>query len=211
MALSTGNYMTERDDEASAFFSAVQAAIDFSGPGYGSDPVLGFNTASQHVLVLLEDAVAAFERGSYGTSVFLAITALEETAKAELLGFRIQKPEVAQKKRGDPLHSHTKKHALAVRPTTFMGRLPMILGAETCARLQQEATDGSINRLREAAIYVSCSADGKISTPAMAVDRTRARKIVLLALESADDILVGWTNESYQLGESVEALIAQVS
>ncbi len=94
------------------FFSAVQAAIDFGGPGYGEDPVLGFNTASQHVLVLLEDAVAAFERGSYGTSVFLAITALEETAKAELLGFRIQKPEVAQKKRSDPLHSHTKKHAL---------------------------------------------------------------------------------------------------
>ncbi len=57
--------MTEKDDEASAFFTAVQAAIDFGGPGYGNDPVLGFNTASQHVLVLLEDAVAAFEHGSY--------------------------------------------------------------------------------------------------------------------------------------------------
>ena len=203
--------MAEKDDEASSFFTAVQTAIDFGGPGYGEDPVLGFNMASQHVLVLLGDAVAAFERGSYGTSVFLAITALEETAKAELLGFRIEKPESTQKKRGDPLHSHLKKHALAVRPTTFMGRLPKILGAETCTRLQREATDGSINRLREAAIYVSCSADGKISTPAMAVDRARAREIVLFALESADDIMVGWTNESYQLGESVEALIAQVS
>jgi AbiV family abortive infection protein len=163
--------MADKDDEASEFFSAVQAAIDFGGPGYGEDPVLGFNAASRHVLVLLDDAVAALERGSYGTSVFLAITALEETAKAELLGFRIQKPEGAQKNRDDPLHSHTKKHALAVRPTTFMGRLPKILGAETCARLRQEATDGSINRLRETAIYVSCSADGKISAPAMAVDR----------------------------------------
>jgi AbiV family abortive infection protein len=163
------------------------------------------------VLVLLEDAVAAFARGSYGTSVFLAITALEETAKAELLGFRIQKPEVAQKKRSDPLRSHPKKHALAVRPTTFMGRLPKILGPEICRRLQQEATDGSINRLRETAIYVSCSADGKVATPAMAVDRAQAREIVLLALESADDILVGLTNDSYQLGQSVEAFIAQVS
>jgi AbiV family abortive infection protein len=203
--------MTERDNDASAFFTAVQAAIDFGGPGYGDHPVLGFNTASRHVLVLLEDAVAAFARGSYGTSVFLAITALEETAKAELLGFRIQKPEGGQNNRGDPLHSHSKKHALAVRPTTFMGRLPKLLGAETCARLQQEATDGSINRLRETAIYVSCSADGKISAPATAVDRTRAREIVLLALESADDILVGWTNDSYQLGKSVGAFIAQVS
>lgn len=203
--------MTNKDDEPSDFFSAVQAAIDFGGPGYGDDPVLGFNTAGQHVLVLLGDSVAAFERGSYGTSVFLAITALEETAKAELLAFRVQKPEGTQKKWGDPLRSHMKKHAMAVRPTTFMGRLPKILGAETCERLQREATDGSTNRLRETAIYVSCSADGTISTPAMALDRNRAREIVLLALESADDILVGSTNESYQLGQSIEAFIAQVS
>ncbi len=203
--------MTEKDDEASAFFTAVQAAIDFGGPGYGNDPVLGFNTASQHVLVLLDDAVAAFEHGPYGTSLFLAITALEETAKAELLAFRMQKPEGTPKTWGDPLRSHMKKHAMAVRPTTFMGRLPKILGAETCERLLREATDGSINRLRETAIYVSCSADGKISTPAAAVDRTRAREIVLLALESADDILVGLTNNLYQLGKSVEAFIAQVS
>jgi AbiV family abortive infection protein len=203
--------MTQKDNDISPFFTAVQAAIDFAGPGYGDDPILGFNTASQHVLVLLEDAAAAFERGSYGTSVFLAITALEETAKAELLGFRIQKPDGAQIKRGDPLHSHTKKHALAVRPTTFMGRLPKLLGPEACARLQQEATDGSINRLRETTIYVSCSSEGKVSTPAMKVDRARAREILLLALESADDILVGWTNASFRLGESVEAFIAQVT
>jgi AbiV family abortive infection protein len=203
--------MADKDDEPSDFFSAVQAAIDFGGPGYGEDPVLGFNTASQHVLVLLEDAVDAFARGSYGTSVFLAITALEETAKAEILAFRIQQPAGTQKKWGDPLRSHMKKHAMAVRPTTFMGRLPKILGAETCERLQQEATDGSINRLRETAIYMSCSADGMISTPALAVDRTRAREILLLALESADDILVGSTNDSYRLGEAVEAFIAQIS
>ena len=51
-----------------------------------------------------------------------------------------------------------------------MGRLPKILGPETCARLPQEAMDGLINRLRETAIYVSCSAEGQVSTPAMEVD-----------------------------------------
>ena len=88
-----------------------------------------------------------------------------------------------------------KKHALAVRPTTFMGRLPDILGAEACAKLQLEATDGTINRLRETSIYASCSAEGQVSTPSAMIDRTRAREIVLVALESADDILVGWTND----------------
>jgi hypothetical protein len=43
------------------------------------------------------------------------------------------------------------------------------------------------------------------------IDKTRAREIVLLALESADDILVGLTSESYKLGQSIEALIAGVS
>jgi AbiV family abortive infection protein len=204
-------FMADKDDEPFDFFTSVQAAIEFGGSGYGEDPVLGFDTASQHVLVLLEDAVDAFARSSYGTSVFLAITALEETAKNELLGFRVQKSDGGQKKRGDPLRSHMKKHALAVRPTTFMGRLPKSLGAETCARLKGEATDGTINRLRETAIYASCSADGEVSTPATAVDRTRAREIVLLALESADDILVGWTSDSYDLTEPFEALMARVS
>jgi hypothetical protein len=45
----------------------------------------------------------------------------------------------------------------------------------------------------------------------MAVDRTRAREIVLLSLESADDILVGWTSDSYDLTGPFEAFIAQVS
>jgi hypothetical protein len=49
-------------------------------------------------------------------------------------------------------------------PTRFMGRLTKILGPETCARLPQEAMDGLINRLRETAIYVSCSTEGQVST-----------------------------------------------
>jgi AbiV family abortive infection protein len=200
--------MTDKSDDSSDFFSVVQAAIDFGGPGYGEDIVSGFNTACQHVLVLLEDSVSAFARGSYGTSVFLAITALEETAKAEILGFRIEKPDDRKKKGGDPLRSHLKKHAIAVRPTTFMGRLPNILGAEVCKRLQREAIDGSINRLRETGINLNCSAGGEISTPAMVIEKARAREIVLLTLESADDILVAQTSEPYKLGQSIEALIA---
>jgi hypothetical protein len=51
------------NDEPSDFFTAVQAAIGFGGPGYGEDPVLGFDAASRQVLVLPEDAAAAFVRG----------------------------------------------------------------------------------------------------------------------------------------------------
>jgi AbiV family abortive infection protein len=126
------------DDGSDAFMIAVQEAISFAGLTCGEDVVQQFNIASQHVLLLLEDAAVTFAGGSYGTSAFLAITALEETTKAEL-----QAPGGHRKKGGDPLRSHTKKHALAVRPTTFMGRLPVILGEETCARLRQDAATGT--------------------------------------------------------------------
>ena len=36
----------------------------------------------------ITDYLNAYAQGSYGTSVFLALTALEETAKTELLGFQ---------------------------------------------------------------------------------------------------------------------------
>jgi AbiV family abortive infection protein len=199
------------DDGSDAFMIAVQEAISFGGLTYGEDVVQQFNIASQHVLFLLEDAAVTFARGSYGTSAFLAITALEETTKAEILAFRIQAPGGPRKKGGDPLRSHTKKHALAVRPTTFMGRLPVILGEETCARLRRDAATGALNRLRDEAIYFGLSVEGNVTTPAMAVSKARATEILLLSLEAADDILVGWTNESYHLAQRLETLIGQVA
>lgn len=66
----------------------------------------------------------------------LAVTALDETAKAEILGFR-GKPDQAQKRRQDPMLSHIKKQAIAVRPTISMGRLSTILGDDVCARLER--------------------------------------------------------------------------
>jgi AbiV family abortive infection protein len=199
------------DDGSNAFMIAVEEAVSFGGLTYGEDVVQQFDIASQHVLVLLEDAAVTFERASYGTSAFLAITALEETSKAEILAFRIQAPGGSQRKGRDPLRSHTKKHALAVRPTTFMGRLPSILGEETCARLRQDATTGTLNRLREEAVYFGISVAGTVTTPANAVSKARAAEILLLSLQAADDILVGWTNESYTLTQRLETLIAQIA
>lgn len=43
---------------------------------------------------------------------------------------------------------------LAVGPTTFMGRLPNLIGAEACERLQNMAAGGGFRLLRESALYV---------------------------------------------------------
>jgi AbiV family abortive infection protein len=189
------------------FFEAVEKAIA-AGEGLSDqDAVHLFDAAATHVASLLHDAVELFRLSSYGTSVFLSITAMEETAKAEILGFRAQRSD---KKSGrDPLRDHKQKHIIAVRPTTFMGRLPSILGAEVCARLQSEAESGGSIELREKALYVHAGAAG-ITTPLDAITKIRAKEILLLSLECADDILVGSTNKSFQLGKSFEVWIAEI-
>jgi AbiV family abortive infection protein len=189
------------------FFEAVEKAIAAGDGLADQDAVHLFDTAANRVALLLHDAVELFSRSSFGTSVFLSITAMEEVAKAEILGFRTQRSD---KKSGrDPLRDHKQKHIIAVRPTTFMGRLPSMLGAEVCTRLQSEAESGGFIELREKALYVHADAAG-ISTPQDAITKTRAKEILLLSLECADDNLVGYTNNSFGFGKSFEAWIAIV-
>ena len=173
------------------FFEAVEKAIAAGEGLSGQDVVHLFDTAANHVAVILGDAMETFRRLSDANSVFLSITAMEETAKAEILGFRVQRSD---KKGGrDPLRDHGQKHIIAARPTTFMGRLPSILGEEVCARLQSEAESGAFIQLRGKALYVHARADG-IMSPLGTITKPRAIEILLLALECADDIIVGSTN-----------------
>lgn len=201
--------MASENNNGRAFFEAVEAAIAYGGPAHGVEITELFDVAAEHVCVLLADAVEAFRRGSFGTGVFLAITAMEETAKVEILAFRTMRPADAPRRGRDPMRNHASKHRLAVRPTTFMGRLPRLLGEERCAHLRLEAETGELVSLRERALYVHVDASG-IATPATVIPEPRAREVMLLALEVADDVLVGWTNRSYVLGERFEAWLDEL-
>jgi hypothetical protein len=110
----------------------------------------------------------------------------------------------------DPLLNHDTKHRIAVRPTTFMVRLPKLLGAEACERLQDMVEKGGFRLLRERALYVDF-ADGAFVAPSAVISSEQARETLLLALECADDILVGYTNHSYELGKQFEKLIEHVA
>lgn len=145
------------------------------------------------MLTLLGDAAAAFYRCSFGTATFLALTALEETAKAELMLYRHDPSEPP--KRGDPMRSHANKHAIAVRDTTFMGRLPRILGDERCEILHKEADAGELVSLRESSLYADI-VEGELVVPNEIIRKPRAREILLVAIEAADDALVGCSNHS---------------
>lgn len=196
--------MTEKD-ELPGGFARVFEALDYGGALY-VDPVPDFNAACDHIASLLTDASVLFERCSYGTSTFLAITALEETAKAHVGLFRKDKTE--RSKGRDPFRDHQAKHSMASLPTVYMGsRLSDALGPETCQRLEAEARAG-LAADREACLYMERK-NGAFVTPATAIARARARELLLLAIEAADDALVGYTNHSYRCGELFDQLFAR--
>jgi AbiV family abortive infection protein len=200
-------------DPDEAFWTAIEAATSYKKRDglkhVGSD---AFNRAAGHAVGLLHDAASAYARGSYGTATFLALTALEETAKAELLRFRKSNPTLVEEGKGrDPLLSHKTKHVLAVRPTVFMcERLPAAIGADRCSHLQLAAASGELVKLREKSLYVSFEGD-EIVTPQEAITLATAREVLLLAIEAADDVLVGWTNLSMTWSPALGALFREVA
>lgn len=155
-----------------------------------------FDRAGDHVIGLLGDACSLFGKRSWATATFVAVTAIEETAKAESMVYRHDTSEPPN--RNDPMRRHVNKHVLAVRDTTFMGRLQEALGEERCRALLHEATEGGLVTLREASIYADVS-DGELIVPGDTISKERAREIVLLALEVADDLLVGCTSHSMEV------------
>src|SRR5258708_28022674 len=97
----------------------VEEALAFGGAIY--EVPKDFDIAIDHVLTLLTDAAVLFERMSFGSAAFLAITAMEEIAKAHVGIFRRDRPGPRPKGR-DPFRDHTAQHRMAILPTVFMSQ-----------------------------------------------------------------------------------------
>jgi AbiV family abortive infection protein len=168
-----------------------------------------FNRACDHILILLEDSFQCFQRESWGTSVFLSITAIEEVAKAIICLYR-REGQTEQVIRGkDKLFNHQEKHRIAVLPTVFMGkRLKDALGKERCSGLLKEAAQ--FRNLRESSLYFT-NKEGQFITPANMVPKERAKEFLLLAIEAADDSLVGYTGHTRIIENRMNEIFSAVS
>lgn len=202
--------MSERKDLINPGLEAVGKAITFGGSLYSSAIVHDFNAAFDHVLAMLEDAVHLFKRGSFNTSALLAITAIEETGKAHVGIFR--RDHLAGSANGrDPLRDHKQKHRMAVLPTVFMGvRLKSTLGEDVCLRLQQEAETSGFIASREASLYCAM-VNGCFVSPRAAFAPERAWELLLLAIETLFDSLVGYTNHTNAKSVLLDEMFEQVT
>ena len=92
---------------------------------------------------MLNVASLLLEDGSHASTVFLAIKALEETAKIHIGMYR--NADDAAPRRKDPLFRHDKKHCIAASPTIAMGsRLKEAVGEKRMHELIKIARNGQL-------------------------------------------------------------------
>jgi AbiV family abortive infection protein len=167
------------------------------------------NAACEHIVCLLKESVTLFSSGSYSTSLFIAITAIEEVAKGHFGLFTAGGPDPESRKKNIFFH-HQKKHEMAAQPTVGMGsRLNEALGKDRVQYLLKQSHEGSLLKLRESALYFQ-RVDGIVTTPRELISKEQSAEIILLAIETFDDALVGFSNKSMELSIDTDELFEEV-
>jgi hypothetical protein len=93
--------------------------------------------------------------------------------------------------------------------TGFPDRIVRALGQDRADALRQEAQSTGFTTVREAGLYCARTPPGFVS-PNTAVPALRAWELVVLAIEAADDALVGTTNHSFDVGKRLDELFARM-
>jgi hypothetical protein len=85
---------------------------------------------------------------------------------------------------------------MVILPTVFMGkRLEGALGKERCDQLLIQVAEGMLKELRETSLYFQ-NINTQFVTPIELIDKDKAKEILLLAIEAADDRLIGYTGHT---------------
>jgi len=176
----------------------------------GKDPIREFDSACDHVIQLLRDSHNLFNLGSFATSLFLAITALEEKTKIEVSFFRSRESSDAINRKVDPLFSHKQKHAIALPEVLLIGgRLEKVIGEKRVRDFLNMAEKGGFVTLRESALYIDRGNTG-LKLPESEIDKATARAVLLLAIEAANDSFTGGTDHSWEIGNELDSMFTQV-
>lgn len=166
-----------------------------------------FNRGCIHIVNLIRDSYLLFTNGSYSTSVFLSINAIEEIVKLHIGVYRREPIEnETRRKKLDGLFSHRKKHILASINTPKMGnRLNEIIGDAMIDKFINDSQNGELLLLRETALYCEVHEE-QFKVPMDAIDKILARIILLIAIEIWDDSLVGYSELSLKLREQTDGM-----
>ncbi|MFV7785132.1 AbiV family abortive infection protein [Shewanella marisflavi] len=177
------------------WFESVEKATRVGKRIYESGAEL--NRCLDHIVQLLSDSSVLLAAGSHSTSIFLSITAIEESAKISINMFRRGSDEVKRSK--DPLFKHNEKHKLAASPVLELGgRLREVLGREKITEFVKSARNGDFISVRESSLYVGRK-NNNLNIPSEVTDKVFARDLLLFSVEIFDDAFVGLTGHTGEL------------
>lgn len=170
-----------------------------------------FNRACDHVERLLNDAYILYNHQSYGSSVFLAITAIEEVAKIHFGLYRNNEGAENVPRHQDSLFNHREKHKLGLLPTVLMGgRLLKAVDKTLLLQVLDKTKRGKLVALRESSIYAE-NRDARFKIPEDVISKDVCRCLLLLACEVFDDQLVGYTSHSSEIGSRVDEIFVSIA
>lgn len=194
-------------DDSNAI-SEVRIVLE-NGSKFSISSTDDFNKCVEHIVGLLNDAALLYRSGSYATSAFMSIAAIEESGKSEM-GLYI-KQGAGKKVKKDPLRDHKKKEKVAVLHTVAMGqRLIDALEKERIEELYRLTYSGGLKRLREDSLYWDIK-NGRMELPREVVDKAFARDLLLFSIEVFDDRLVGYTNYSMEVSRTTDKLFREIA
>jgi AbiV family abortive infection protein len=168
-----------------------------------------FNDACEHIVLLLEESEFLYQRNSFSTSVFMSITAIEETAK---VNFGLFTSGGDHKRKGNIFYDHHMKHKMGSLQTVAMGtRLQAAIGQEALNEIMAMAHNKDLLKLRENSLYFDKTESGSIQFPRKIVDQKLARNILLYAIEVFDDSAVGHTQFSIEISKRTDLLFSRIA
>ncbi len=172
-----------------------------------------FNMALRHIYNLLKDACFLYCKGSYNLSIFLAITAMEECAKLHVSLYRSHNnaPQKSETERNDKLFDHKTKHRIACAPTVSMGqRLVNAIGRDAIQAICAKSQQGTLRIDRENALYMQENSL-QWDIPENIYSKKESLEFVLFAIETVDDQLAGYTEESLSIQDELDELFTKIA
>ena len=166
------------------------------------------NKCLDHVVQLLSDSYVLYINNSYTSSSFLAISVLEEVGKIQM-GIFIKGSDSYMRK--DKLRDHKSKQIVGASHTICIGeRIKNSISNENLEKIFKFIYSGELKDLREKAIYCDRK-NNNIVTPKDLITQELARNLLLFAIESFDDNLVGWTDYSIELSKKTDLFFETIA
>ena len=166
------------------------------------------NKCLDHVVQLISDSYVLYINNSYTSSSFLAISVLEEVGKIQM-GICMKGSDSYVRK--DKLRDHKSKQIVGASYTSCMGeRINNAISNENLEKIFQFIYSGELKDLREKAIYCDRK-NNNIVTPKDLITQELARNLLLFAIESFDDNLVGWTDYSIELSKKTDLFFETIA